>query len=364
MLRRHGFLIGALALLALGEAGLIAGHDFSRGSHAVQIASVAVICLAVAVCWRRPVAAVLAMTAATLAVEVTMHPPQVFAVGIAILVLFFALGARSDWRGIAFAVAVFLPIGVAHDLRTVDYGMGATFADAIFFGVAIAAGRLVRARTMRGLRYAGEATEARAALGTERARIARELHDIVAHSVSVMVVQATSAGPRAADAESRESFAAIETAGRQALVELRRLLGVLRSEDGEATQLAPQPGLDELPTLVDQVRSVGQPVELVVTGDRRELPAGVELSAYRVVQEGLTNAVKHAAGARTTVSVRYGDRDLEVEVTDRGGAGGATTGSGRGLAGLRERVALYEGTLEAVPDGRGFRVRATLPVRA
>ena len=200
---------------------------------------------------------------------------------------------------------------------------------------------------------------AREAVVEERARIARELHDVIAHNVSMMVVQA-GAERRVLDgtsASTREVLETIERIGRSALTEMRRLLGMLRSD--AADPLAPQPGLDDLPTLVAQVREAGLPVELRVDGERRELPVGIELSAYRIVQEALTNALKHAGDAHASVHVRYGADSLELEIVDDGGGGASRVSSGgHGLVGMRERVALYGGRLDAGrrPSG-GFAVR-------
>jgi signal transduction histidine kinase len=205
------------------------------------------------------------------------------------------------------------------------------------------------------------------AAADERARIARELHDIVAHSLSVMVVQAGGVRRLLGAGMSREHDAllAVEETGRQALTEMRRLLGVLRETDGAAAELAPQPGLSSLEALAQQVRDAGLPVTVRVEGKRAELPPGIELSAYRIVQEGLTNAIKHANCAHAEVLVRFGKRDLELEVSDDGASAVEVETNGFGLAGMRERVTLYGGTFEAGPrDGGGFRVRATLPVEA
>jgi signal transduction histidine kinase len=204
---------------------------------------------------------------------------------------------------------------------------------------------------------------AREAVVEERARIARELHDVIAHNVSMVVVQA-GAERRVLGEESestREVLATIEHIGRGALTEMRRLVGMLRAERDEP--LAPQPGLDDLPRLVTQVREAGLPVELHVEGERRAFPVGIELSAYRIVQEALTNALKHAGDAHAAVHVRYGAEALEVEVSDDGPGNGANgAGGGHGLVGMRERVALYGGRFEAGHDpSGGFVVRATLP---
>jgi signal transduction histidine kinase len=206
---------------------------------------------------------------------------------------------------------------------------------------------------------------AREAVVEERGRIARELHDAIAHNVSMMVVQA-GAERRVLAAESqttREVLQTIETIGRGALTEMRRLVGMLRSDT--ADELAPQPGLDDLPRLAAQVREAGLPVELHVEGEPRELPVGIELSAYRIVQEALTNALKHAGDARARVHVRYTPNSLELEIADDGaGAPARAPSGGHGLVGMRERVALYGGRLDAgrVPGG-GFTVRVLLPIR-
>jgi signal transduction histidine kinase len=206
---------------------------------------------------------------------------------------------------------------------------------------------------------------AREAVVEERARIARELHDAIAHNVSMMVVQA-GAERRVLDEKggtTREVLETIERIGRGALTEMRRLVGMLRSDVAEP--LAPQPGLDDLPTLVGQVCEAGLPVELHVDGERRELPVGIELSAYRIVQEALTNALKHAGESHASVRVHYGADSLELEIVDDGGGVPEPLSSGgHGLVGMRERVALYGGHLDAGrrPSG-GFAVRVLLPIR-
>lgn len=217
-------------------------------------------------------------------------------------------------------------------------------------------------------------TATRLAVERERARIARELHDVVTHNVSVMVIQAGAARKvmDAAPHRAREALLAVEAGGRTAMAELRHVMGLL-TMDGDAgpdpaadTGLAPQPGLDQLDVLVDRVRATGVPVELTVTGTPAPLAAGPGLAVYRVVQEALTNVVKHAAGARVNVFVGHTPQAVHVEVSNTGGTAAtpAGPGGGRGLLGLRERLAVYGGTLEAGPRPTGgFRVRAVLPVR-
>jgi signal transduction histidine kinase len=207
--------------------------------------------------------------------------------------------------------------------------------------------------------------QAKIAAAAERARIARELHDVIAHHVSVMVVQADGAGYalRTDPATAETALAAISGTGRQALAEMRRLLGVLRTT-GDQAQLAPMPGLSELRELLDQARSAGLAVTYTLSGTPRELPEGAELAAYRVVQESLTNTRKHAGLATSAaVTLRYEPDGLTVEVTDDGMATtSAGEAAGHGLAGMRERIEMYGGTVQAGPlPGGGFRVLARLP---
>ena len=205
--------------------------------------------------------------------------------------------------------------------------------------------------------------KARIAVAEERARISRELHDVVAHSVSVMVVQAQAAQRLigAEHSDLRQVSGSIETTGRQALVEMRRLLGVLRRTDADLS-LAPQPGLDDLGDLIGQVREAGLPVELHVEGEPEPLPPGVDLSAYRIVQEALTNTLKHAGPAHARVTVRYCNNEVELEVADDGAGNGTGGGSGQGLIGMRERVAIYGGVFESGRRNGGYVVRARLPL--
>jgi signal transduction histidine kinase len=220
-----------------------------------------------------------------------------------------------------------------------------------------------------------EQTEAlRRAVVEERARIARELHDVVTHNVSVMVIQAGAARRvmRAVPDEADEALLAVEAGGRAAMTELRHVMGLLTMDSGDqdasrTESLTPQPGLEQLETLIGRVRDTGLPVVLTITGAARPMPHGIGLTAYRVVQEALTNTVKHASGASATVSVEYGPDRLRVEVSDTGGdpGPGAATGNGRGLLGLRERLSVYDGTL---CTGRrltgGYRVEALIPLEA
>jgi signal transduction histidine kinase len=205
---------------------------------------------------------------------------------------------------------------------------------------------------------------ARVAVAEERARIARELHDIVAHAVSVMVLQVGAVRHRLPDAlaEDRDALRGVERAGRTALAEMRRLLAAMRS-DGDEAELIPQPGLDGLDSLVGEIGRAGLPVELHVDGKPFRLPRGVDLSAYRIVQEGLTNALKHAHASDVDVTVRYRPDELEIEVRDNGAGSSKSDGLGHGLVGVRERVKIYGGEMTAstAPEG-GFVLSTRLPI--
>lgn len=237
------------------------------------------------------------------------------------------------------------------------------------FGAAVTLGRLQATRQAYTAAVEDRAAqleranriEAEQAAARERARIAREMHDILSHAVSLMIVQAE-AGPvavRRAPARAEAAFEAIAETGRDAMAQLRTMLGVLRTE--EAAPRAPQPGIGALPALLDRVRASGVRVSYERTGEVRELPAALEATVHRVVQEALTNVVKHAAASAVEVALEYGARALTVRVTDDGRGTGPSSG-GHGLIGIRERAAAHGGTAEAgpVPGGRGFSVRVVL----
>jgi signal transduction histidine kinase len=209
-------------------------------------------------------------------------------------------------------------------------------------------------------------TAARIAVAEERARIARELHDIVAHSVSVMVLQVGAVRHNLPHTrrDDVDALRGVERTGRTALAEMRRLLGAMRAT-GDELELTPQPGLDGLQSLLDDVGRAGLPVQLHVDGEPVPLARAVELSAYRIVQEGLTNALKHARATRADVTVRYESSALQIEVRDDGKANGIGDGYGHGLIGVRERVKIYGGEMAAgpAPDG-GFVLTTRLPLGA
>jgi signal transduction histidine kinase len=209
-----------------------------------------------------------------------------------------------------------------------------------------------------------EAT-ARIAVAEERARIARELHDVVAHSVSVMVLQIGAVRHKlpAALADDREALGRVELAGRTALAEMRHLLGAMRG-DGDEIELAPQPGLDGLDSLVEDVGRAGLPVRVHIDGEPFALPRALDLSAYRIVQEGLTNALKHARATRADVVLGYGPDELQIEIRDNGRGLSATDGRGHGLVGIGERVKIYGGEMTTgTANGGGFVLSTRLPIR-
>jgi signal transduction histidine kinase len=217
----------------------------------------------------------------------------------------------------------------------------------------------------RRLRIAADRSRAAEdAVSAERARIARELHDVVAHAMAVMVVQA-GAARTIVDSDpdgAKAAIAEVEATGRTGLAEMRRLIGVLTADDGEAER-APQPGLEQLDELVRTVRAAGIPVEVLRSGDERALPPAIDVNAYRVIQEALTNTLKHAGDAHASVTLMFTDGALEIEVADDGVGPRVVDPPGHGLVGMRERVAVFGGTLVAGPrPGGGFVVRALFPV--
>ncbi|WP_051951241.1 sensor histidine kinase [Actinacidiphila yeochonensis] len=267
--------------------------------------------------------------------------------------------------------------------RTVWAGLLQTFFLTVIFALSWVIGDRLRTRRAYYAQLEEKAArlhrereaQSRAAVAAERARIARELHDVVAHNVSVMVVQADGAAYvlDAAPDQAKQALATISTTGRQALAEMRRLLGLLRAGDDAGGEYVPQPGVDQLGDLIDQVRGAGLPVRFEVAGRARPLPSGVELTAYRVVQEALTNVRKHGGdGASASVLLGFGDAALDLLIEDDGQGAvrelytqGGQDGLGQGLIGMRERIGMVGGTLAAGPrPGGGFRVSAVLPLRA
>jgi signal transduction histidine kinase len=300
--------------------------------------------------------------------------PFSFSVFVSMVAAAFLLGMNADRRealaGVPLIVAAVV-VAVRNEPRgDTDDGVFVTIIllCAWIGGVALSrklaeahrAEARAAALTEEQRRLAAEAVE------EERSRIARELHDVVAHHVSVMTVQAGAVRRllRPEQEREREALVSVEETGRKALTEMRRLLDVLK-EEATPAPLAPQPGMATLDTLLEQVREAGLPVELSTEGDPVELAPGVDLSAYRIIQEALTNALKHAGPARAWVVVRYGEKNLELEIANDGRSDGSNAASGHGLVGMKERVAVYGGELESGPrPGGGFAVRARLPIEA
>jgi signal transduction histidine kinase len=362
----------ALALAAAAQAevwsGLLAGPKW-----ATLPASLA---YTLPLAWRRraplPVA-VLVVASALIQVFASVDLDNGVSWFVAFLVVMYSLGAYGSRApaiaGLAFAVGFTGVLLSVPDFAWGDYVLWVGILAAAPWAV----GRALRRRQLQAAQLEDRAArlerereeQARIAVAAERARIARELHDIVAHSVSVMVVHVGVVRRRIRGDHREESdlLSEVEGRGRQAIAEMRRLLGLLRTDE-EGLALAPQPTLERLPPLLEQVREAGLPVDLRTEGDPVPLPAGIDLAAYRIVQEALTNALKHAGPAHATVAVRYAAGALELEVTDDGrGAGPAGNGRGHGLIGMRERAALYGGTIEAGPAQHGgFAVRAHLPL--
>jgi signal transduction histidine kinase len=297
---------------------------------------------------------------------------------VSVLIALYTVASLCERRrslsalGVTAAAVLVVLIASWDELTAID-----VIANYLVFGTAWILGDNVRTRRQyvaeleeKAVRMEAEReAQAQRAAAAERTRIARELHDVVAHSVSVMTVQAGAArrvlDQAGADPDVREAIATVEATGREALAELRRVVGVLR-EDGESAGVAPQPGVADLPALVARAREAGLSVELEVEGEPRPLPSGVDLSAYRIAQEAITNTLKHAGPARAQVRVCYGAEALEVQVVDDGrgaAADPAPPGGGNGLVGMRERVALFGGELRAGPRaGGGYEVKARLPI--
>jgi signal transduction histidine kinase len=362
-------LAGLLAVLAQVEVWVTADGEGPR-----PLVAVAAVLMTLPLAWRRRAPIVVATVfVATLTVSsLAWDTPDTTLFPTAALVLAtYSVAAHSDLRGaLAGGAIVLLPAFVLEGV--IDGNPGNFFFIAVLEVSVWTAGRAVRSHGSRAARIAESAVvlereseeRARTAVAEERTRIARELHDIVAHSVTTMVVQA-GAERRVLDdgqASTREALLSIEKTGREALAEMRRLLGMLRKDDEELA-LAPRPSMAHVDVLVDQVRAAGLPVKLRIEGRPVPLPPGVDLSAYRIVQEALTNALKHAGPAEATVTVRYGTHELRLEIADSGRGATDGHGGGHGLIGMRERVALYGGDLDAGSRaGHGYTVQARLPL--
>jgi signal transduction histidine kinase len=374
------------ALLALALAGTaqfeIWAHPLADdGIPGPQLPNaVFLLLITVPLAWRRRApTAVFVLVLASIALQIWLidgarsdQPP--FQHWIALLVVFYSLAAHAERRRALVAGALgggLFVGGDVVDLLSGAAGLADTMPAWFMLAAAYGVGFALRGQRIQSTLLANRAErlerereqQARLAVAEERVRIARELHDVVAHAISVIVVQAQ-AGQRVLEGEqasAREALGSIETTGRQALVEMRRLLGILRREDRELA-LAPRPSLAYLDVLAERVREAGLPVELHVEGEAKPLPPGVELSAYRIVQEALTNTLKHAGPASAQVVVRYRPEEVELEITDDGRGPVDGREGGHGLVGMRERAGLVGGSVESGTNGgRGYRVRARLP---
>ncbi len=364
LIHRFGDWILAVGLVALMVVQVIA-LDVSTANKLAAVAGALALLVPLARRVRTPLTLMVVLTA--VGVMGQWLPKRVLdveAFGLIVLLVIYNGAAHTSGRR-AWATGA-LTTALATVVAFTDPD-GVSFSGVIFFGLLFGApwlaGYVVQRRRVSEANMRHERDAAEAAIVEERGRIARELHDVVAHAISVIVLQARG-GRRLLDSEPDETRGALDTiehTGQQALVEMRRLVGLLR-ESVEEFALAPQPTLSQLDRLVDQVRAAGLPVELSVEGDPVELPPGVELSAYRIVQEALTNALKHAGPAQARVSLRYNPDGLDIEVADDGSGTGNGDGGGHGLVGIRERVSVYGGEIDAGPqaDG-GYAVRARLP---
>jgi signal transduction histidine kinase len=376
---------GALFLVGLLDIWVFTPSDFFTLDGPRPLNTLFLLLLCLPLVWRRraPLAAlvvvlVVSYTWAFSFGDLTAQPP--FEAFLALLFTVYTVAAQATGRRVQVAVAILI-VGFLAEMPLVALGKpsGNAFPAWIFFGLTFVAGRVVNRQRNLSAELVERASEleqereerAQLEVALERTRIARELHDVVTHNVSLMVLQA-SVERRLANAlgdSTIKTLASIEETGRQTLSELRRVLGILSSNE-ERPPLAPQPTIATFADLVEGAGTAGLPVELVVEGAPEKLSAGVELCAYRIVQEALTNTLRHAAATSARVRVLYENGHLDVEVTDDGrGAGGNgedladVPGSGHGLIGMRERVELYEGVLEAgaIRDGVGYRVFARLP---
>jgi signal transduction histidine kinase len=364
------------AVLALTSVIPVLGGDPSWGKPKTLGVALGLL-PTVPIAWRSryplPVAAI--VLAANGACIYAAAPHQAaFQPFVALVLAGYSTGSRAEGRRALWVPAVMAVLAIPLFWAAVRHGQdpGNAIPSYVWLVAAWAAGRTVRGWRMKSIaleranRELAEQRElqARAAVAVERGRIARELHDVVAHNVSMMVVQAGAAG-RVLDGEQpdvRNALEVIAATGRETVDEMRTLLGVLRSDDGPDA-LKPQPGLADLEQLVIGLREAGLPVTLRIEGARRPLPPAIDLSAFRIVQEALTNTLKHAGPAQARVTIRYQDASVELEIADTGRGPAGADGTGHGLVGMRERAAMFGGELKtAAADGGGFAIRARLPL--
>jgi signal transduction histidine kinase len=367
----------ALVLAIASLAEILATKDPAtswggRGPGEIALALLATLPLALRVRFPIPVAVTALGALAAFAGLAPSHPAfEPFA---AVVIAAYSVGAHTFGRRARQGIALLLGVAGAAAVASLATGHGVVDLLSPVFWVLAAwtVGRIIQGRRRRTLELetltqqleAQRDLQAQAAVAVERGRIARELHDVVAHNVSMMVVQAGAAA-RVLDGDQphvRDALAAIADTGRATVDEMRTLLGVLRSGD-DGLALHPQPGVADLDKLVVSIREAGVPVELLLEGEPVPLSQGIDLSVYRIAQEALTNVLRHAGPSRAQVTVRYRDAAVELEIVDDGSGRRNGSGAGHGLVGIRERVAMFGGELEAGPrEGGGFAVRARLPV--
>ena len=365
-LRRHRDPVIAAALV-IGYVGELLAYPRTDRAVALPLAVVAAGILALR--RRAPVTTFLVVSIANFGV---LHWAPGYDGNSIVFVLIFvlnlySLGANATGVEAWLGVLAVLGTTVAFVVGDGAHGASDVFFALVFVGVPWATGLVVRLHgererdlTARNLALQEEASRA---VATERARIARELHDVVSHAIAVTVLQARGGRKLVGrdDESVRRALTAIEHTNTSALADMRRLLALLRDSDGGEARAEPAPSLERLDELVEQVRGSGLPVDLSVSGEPLPIPPGLDLSAYRIVQEALTNVLKHAgAAARASVAITYGPEGLEVAVTNVGRAPNGTTG-GHGLVGIRERVSVAGGTVETGPADGGYVVRARLP---
>ncbi|WP_433218443.1 sensor histidine kinase [Microtetraspora malaysiensis] len=380
--RRHSLLVDTLALTPLALLGLLSTRISSTAPEAYGTSRVGTVgllllsaMLVVPLIWRRKYPVVAFAVVALVSFVQWVVGITVLPVNAAVLVGMYGVAARRPLKW-AIAAAVVTEIGIfLWLLRTADSALDQWPGPTVFIVSIWVSGiyRNMRQRYVESLVERAERAEherdqqARIATAAERTRIARELHDVVAHNVSVMVVQADGAG-YAIDTDpeqARLAVQAVSSTGRQALAEMRRLVGVLRDDRTSGGEYAPQPGLEQLADLIEQVRASGLPVDFTRSGPQHEVPDGEQLVIYRIIQEALTNTLKHGGpSVRASVRVEYGAHDVTLTVSDDGrGASAARADDGHGLIGMRERVGMYGGTVHAAPrPGGGFQVTARLPI--
>jgi signal transduction histidine kinase len=361
------------ALLALACAGwalleLIGDHAWTEGPRAIEVVGALAAGGSVALRRRAPLAAVSIYAGALLLMVLAGQPPELLGVVIAGIIIAYSLAAELDGNRLVAGLAILAGAVAVKDTDDPKLSTSSIVIELLFYGMGAAAGRVVRRRE-RKVEHVARVADERAddAVRHERRRIARELHDVIAHSMSVIVVQADSArlGLAPDDDETRSALTAIEESGRESLREMRRLLGLLRDDDAEADEavLGPQAGMKSLEALVRTVRQAGLPVELQIDGEPQPLAPGIDLAAYRIVQEALTNTLRHAGPARAKVSVHYDTNEIRMRIEDNGrGNGTGSDTHGNGLVGMRERARLYGGSFDAGPAATGFVVSASLPL--